>query len=93
MNTSFQLPNSPPSPLSLTVVCEKLHFLIELSSQLFLLIFSSQLLAKLLSFIFYASSPAIHSYVTAFQALIMCSEPTESVPEKITEVLPSVVTQ
>ena len=46
---------------------KKLHFFIGLSSQLFLLIFSSQLLAKLLSFIFYTSSPAIHSYVTAFK--------------------------
>lgn len=90
MNTSFQLPNSPPSPNSLTVVCEKAPLLY----WIILPAFSPHLL-------FTAFSKIIELYFLRFltchlllcnciQALIMCSEPTESVPEKITEVLPSV---
>lgn len=58
---------------------KNLHFFIGLSSQLFLLIFPSQLLAKLLSFIFYIC----HSlFCNCIQALIMCSDPTEPIQKK-----------
>lgn len=82
MNTSFQLPNSPPSPSSLTVVCEKSPLLYWIILPAFSPHLPFTAFSKIIELYFLHFLTCHSLFCNCIQALIMCSDPTEPIQKR-----------